>query len=137
LADALAGMDGPAQLTAGATKCLICDRPGFVNTKDLINAQMSGVTYDPLDGPSVSPQSSIGYDLPEVKPPSRDRGGGSVGGSRSGGYGGGDNIDRYREEELTAGSSVTKHPRIMPPANRMRVAAGGGMRVTSGKQARR
>jgi hypothetical protein len=127
LADALAGMDGPAGLTAGATKCLICERPGFVNTQQLINAQMSGITYDELDG-EISPQSSVGaFDLAPVKPPSR--------GSK--GIGGGDNIDRFRDEELTGGMSVVKHPRILPPANRMRVTAGGGMRVTSGKGARR
>jgi len=134
LADALSGMDGPASLSAGATKCLICDRPGIVHTKELVNAQMSGVTYDPLDGPgSVSPQSSLAYgELAPVRAPgSRGNswGGGSVEGA---GSAKGDNIDRYREEELVGSVSVTKHPRIMPPANRMRVAAGGGMRVSSG-----
>ena len=40
LANALQGLEGPAHLVAGATKCLVCERPGFVEQNEAISAHM-------------------------------------------------------------------------------------------------
>ena len=112
IASALAGMDGPASLTAGVVKCLICERPGFVQQQKALADKMGHNKVDPIDGRVKTPGE---YELPDVKPPSR-----------------GDDIDRYKGEELVAGTVVQGRPRIMPPASRMRVSAGGGVRVSSG-----
>ena len=132
LASALQGLDGPASLTAGATRCLICERPGFVEQKEAISASMSS-SVDELDGRDLRSAGSFetqrsSYSLPDVTPPRGGRrgSGGSLGPETE------DNINRVREEELVGAQSVNRHPRIMPPSNRMRVSAGGGMRVSSG-----
>ncbi|GMI15464.1 hypothetical protein TrLO_g6597 [Triparma laevis f. longispina] len=122
LATALAGIDGPANLTAGVVKCLVCERPGYVQQQEQLATQMGSNHFDPLDGRSKTPGSSGNYDLPAVQARGR-----SAGGPES------DDINRYKEEELMGGVQVNKHPRIMPPANRMRVSAGGGMRVSGGR----
>ena len=127
LASALAGLGGPAQLTAGATRCLVCERPGIVQTKELVDAQNG--SYDPLDGYSNNGNndSMIGYDLPTVRPPPNHQNSNNLGRLSTGGPETGDNIDRYREDELQLadGDNISRHAR-MPPSTRMRTAVGGG-----------
>jgi hypothetical protein len=143
LSAAIAGMDGPASLAAGATKCIVCDRPGQINLMDVVNAQMGG-PYDPLDS-NISVGSLGGGDKSDYNlAPVRFKPGSTGGSSRSGGGGGRNNmygsngpespegyddINRYENSEnnvlLMDGNYISKNPRIMPPANRMRTSAGG------------
>lgn len=120
LATALSGIGGSASMTAGATKCIVCERPGVVHNKELIDAQNG--SYDALDG-YCGGGGGGGYDLPDVRPP-------AGGASRGPETQSGDNIDRYREEDamLEDGETLSRFAR-MPPAGRMRTSVGGGVGV--------